>query len=146
MRERRGPRQEVFSGLGKDAGRNFSLAKSCRRTHASQTMAKKEVPLYKQKPKPRFGEWLRELRQQKNLALREVAAAVGMDQAHLSKAELGQRLPTEEQVRVLAEFFRIKPAEMEARRLAEKLIRELEDSPAGAAAFNILREESPVFS
>jgi hypothetical protein len=34
---------------------------------------------------------------------------------------------------------------MEARRLAEKLIRELEDSPAGEAALNILREESPNF-
>jgi transcriptional regulator with XRE-family HTH domain len=40
--------------------------------------------------------------QEKNLALREVAAAAGMDQAHLSKAELGQRLPTEEQVKALA--------------------------------------------
>lgn len=109
-------------------------------------MAKKATPPYKQKPKPRFGEWLRELRQDKDLALREVAAAVGMDQAHLSKAELGQRLPTEEQVRGLAVFFNIKPEVMEARRLAEKLIRELEDSPAGAAAFNILREEPPLFS
>ena len=108
-------------------------------------MAKKEIPLYKQKPKPRFGEWLRELRQEKNLALREVAAAAGMDQAHLSKAELGQRLPTEEQVKALALFFKIKPEDMEARRLAEKLIRELEESPAGAAAFNILREEPPNF-
>lgn len=109
-------------------------------------MAKKEVPLYKQKPKPRFGEWLRELRQKKDLALREVAAAVGMDQAHLSKAELGQRLPTEDQVKALAVFFNIKPEDMEARRLAEKLIRELEDSPAGAAAFNILREDPPSFA
>lgn len=108
-------------------------------------MAKKEIPLYKQKPKPRLAEWLRELRQEKNLALREVAAAVGMDQAHLSKAELGQRLPTGEQVRALAVFFKIKPAEMEARRLAEKLLRELEDSPAGPAALNILREEPPNF-
>lgn len=109
-------------------------------------MAKKETPLYKQRPKPRFGEWLRELRQEKGLALREVAAEVGMDQAHLSKAELGQRLPTAEQVKALAVFFKIKPEEMEARRLAEKLIRELEGSPAGSAAFNILREEPRIFN
>jgi transcriptional regulator with XRE-family HTH domain len=108
-------------------------------------MAKIPKSLYQQKPKPRFGEWLRELRQKKDLALREVAAAVGMDQAHLSKAELGQRLPTEEQVKALALFFKINPEEMEARRLAEKLLRELEDSPAGPAAFNILREEPPTF-
>jgi transcriptional regulator with XRE-family HTH domain len=106
-------------------------------------MAKKVVPLYKQKPMPRFGEWLRELRQEKKLALREVAAAAGMDQAHLSKAELGQRLPTEEQVKSLAKFFKVNPATMEARRLAEKLIRELQTSPAGAAALSILREDPP---
>jgi hypothetical protein len=69
-----------------------------------------------------------------------------MDQAHLSKAELGQRLPTEEQVKALAAFFKIKPEDMEARRLAEKLIRELEGSPAGPAAFNILREEPLIFN
>jgi hypothetical protein len=34
---------------------------------------------------------------------------------------------------------------MEARRLAEKLIRELEESPAGEAALNILREDPPNF-
>ncbi len=107
-------------------------------------MAKNE-PVYEHRPILRLGEWLRELRQQQNLALREVAAVVGMDQAHLSKAELGQRLPTEEQIRALAKLFKIKPAEMEARRLAEKLIRELEENPAGAAAFNIIREESPKF-
>lgn len=108
-------------------------------------MAKKRNSLYTQKARPRFGEWLRELRQERGLALREVAAAVGMDQAHLSKAELGQRLPTEEQVKALATFFKLKPADLEARRLAEKLIRELEESAAGPAAFDILREEPPTF-
>jgi transcriptional regulator with XRE-family HTH domain len=109
-------------------------------------MARRDIPLCKKKPKPRFGEWIRELRQKKGLALREVAAAVAMDQAHLSKAELGQRLPTEEQVKALSVFFKLKPEDMEARRLAEKLIRELEESPAGAAALNILREDPPHFS
>jgi|ERR1022692_2445431 transcriptional regulator with XRE-family HTH domain len=109
-------------------------------------MAKRDISLYKQKSKPRFGEWIRALRQGKELALREVAAAVAMDQAHLSKAELGQRLPTEEQVKALAIFFKVRPEEMEARRLAEKLIRELEESPAGAAALNILREDPPHFT
>ena len=35
----------------------------------------------------RFGEWLRSLREAKNVPLRVVAAAAEMDQAHLSKAE-----------------------------------------------------------
>jgi transcriptional regulator with XRE-family HTH domain len=90
----------------------------------------------------RFGGWLRELRQEKGLALREVAAAVEMDQAHLSKAELGQRIPTAEQVAKLAGFFNIPIPQMEARRVAEKALQELESSPHAQEALSILREES----
>lgn len=104
-------------------------------------MAKKPVPLYKQKPTPPLGEWLRQLRQEKGLALREVAAAAEMDQAHLSKAELGQRLPTAEQVARLAKFFKVDAKLMEAKRVAEKVMQDIAASPAAAEALNILREE-----
>jgi len=109
--------------------------------HAGQNMAKKAVPLYKQKPTPPLGEWLRQLRQEKGLALREVAAAADMDPAHLSKAELGQRLPTAEQVTKLAKFLKADATLMEAKRVAEKVMQEIAASSAGAEALNILREE-----
>jgi transcriptional regulator with XRE-family HTH domain len=105
-------------------------------------MAKKSIPLYKQKPTPPLGEWLRQLRQEKDLALREVAAAADMDPAHLSKAELGQRLPTQEQVAKLAKFFKVDPTLMEAKRVAEKVMQEISSSPAGEQALSILREEA----
>ncbi len=105
-------------------------------------MAKKQITLYLQKPKPRLGEWLRRLRQERKLALREVAAAVGMDQAHLSKAELGQRLPTSEQANRLAHFFQVPSDQIEARRLAERAMQEIAASPVAAQALLILREES----
>jgi transcriptional regulator with XRE-family HTH domain len=104
-------------------------------------MAKKQVPLYKQNSTPPLGEWLRELRQEKDLALREVAAAADMDPAHLSKAELGQRLPTAEQVAKLAKFFKVDATLMEAKRVAEKVMLEISSSPAGQQALSILREE-----
>lgn len=106
-------------------------------------MAKKATPLYKQKPTPPLGEWLRQLRQERGLALREVAAAAAMDQAHLSKAELGQRLPTAEQVAKLAKFFKADATLMEAKRVAEKVMHDIAASPAAAEALNILREEPP---
>lgn len=103
---------------------------------------KKSVPLYRQPPRLRFGAWLRELRSKKGLALREVAAAVEMDQAHLSKAELGQRIPTADQVARLANFFEIPAAHMEARRVAERALQEIESSPLAQEALLLLREES----
>ncbi len=53
-------------------------------------------------PAPHLGEWLRELREQRDLPLRAVADAADMDLAHLHKIEVGQRLPTEEQTIRLA--------------------------------------------
>jgi len=120
---------------------NFLIVFPASIQHAGQDMAKKTIPLYKQKTTPPLGEWLRQLRQDKGLALREVAAASDMDPAHLSKAELGQRLPTAEQVSKLAKFLKADATLMEAKRVAEKVMQEIIASTAGAEALNILREE-----
>lgn len=94
---------------------------------------------------PRFGEWLRQLREERGLPLRAVAAAAEMDQAHLSKAELGQRLLTAEQVAAIAKFFKVDVTEMEARRIAEKFLMEHADNPAAPQALQILND-SPLKS
>jgi HTH-type transcriptional regulator, competence development regulator len=89
---------------------------------------------------PRFGEWLRELREERKLPLRAVAAAAEMDQAHLSKAELGQRLLTAGQVAAIAKFFKLDATDMEARRIAEKFRMENADNPAAVQALQILND------
>ena len=68
----------------------------------------------------------------KDLPLRRVAAVAEMDVALLSKIELGQRLPTEEQTAKLAEFFRVSGTEIQARRMAEKFRQENQDNPKAA--------------
>lgn len=120
----------------------FGVAFCASANHAGIIMAKKSVPFYKQRPTPPLGECLRQLRQEKHLALREVAAAADMDPAHLSKAELGQRLPTQEQIAKLANFFKVDATLMEAKRVAEKVMLEISSSPAGEQALSILREET----
>ncbi|MES1166603.1 MAG: helix-turn-helix transcriptional regulator [Pseudomonadota bacterium] len=85
-----------------------------------------------------LGGSLRRLREQRALPLRAVAAATGMDQAHLSKAELGQRLPTAAQTGALARFFQQDPVEWEARRIAQKFRQEHSDNPAAARAVLLL--------
>ncbi|MCR9182886.1 MULTISPECIES: helix-turn-helix domain-containing protein [Winogradskyella] len=45
-----------------------------------------------------FGEYIRSLREKRNLLLREMAANVNMDVAYLSKIERGNRMARREQV------------------------------------------------
>ena len=86
-----------------------------------------------------FGAFLRQLRFQRNLSLREVAAIAGMDQAHLSKAELGQRFPTARQTMALARFFQHDAVEFEARCIAEKFRQRHGGSAAALRAVLILQ-------
>lgn len=93
----------------------------------------------------RFGEWLRSHRETRGLPLREVAAAAKMDQAHLSKAELGQRLLTSDQAAAVAKFFAIDPTEIEARRIAEKFRLEHANNPAAEKAIIMLHDDPAPF-
>jgi transcriptional regulator with XRE-family HTH domain len=93
----------------------------------------------------RFGEWLRGLREAKKLPLRVVAAAAEMDQAHLSKAELGQRLLTAEQASAIAKYFDLDANEIEARRIVEKFRIEHADNPAAEQAINMLHEDPAIY-
>jgi HTH-type transcriptional regulator, competence development regulator len=79
-----------------------------------------------------FGDWLRQLRQKRGVQLRIVAAAGDMDLAVLSKVELGQRLPTEEQTAKLARFFGVKETEAQARRIVAKFHQDAEGNSAVA--------------
>lgn len=93
----------------------------------------------------RFGEWLRGLREGKELPLRVVAAAAEMDQAHLSKVELGQRLLTAEQAAAIAKFFDVDANEIEARRIVEKFRLEHADNPAAEQAIQMLHEDPAAY-
>lgn len=56
-----------------------------------------------------------------------------MDSTLLSKIELGQRLPTQEQTAALAKFFRVALTELESMRMAEKFLSDNGHNPAAAA-------------
>ena len=107
-------------------------------------MAKQKKATYTASPQ-RFGEWLRGLRESKELPLRVVAAAAEMDQAHLSKAELGQRLLTAEQAAAIAKFFDLDANEIEARRIVEKFRLEHADNPAAEQAIHMLHEDPSAY-
>lgn len=91
-------------------------------------------------PTQTFGEWLRQMRDEKGVPLRVVAAAADMDQAHLSKVELGHRIPTEKQASAMARYFGVDSHEMEARRIAEKFHQDFADNPAAGKAVQMLND------
>jgi transcriptional regulator with XRE-family HTH domain len=93
----------------------------------------------------RFGEWLRSMRESKQLPLRVVAAAAEMDQAHLSKVELGQRMLTTDQASAIGKFFSVDANEMEARRIAERFRLEYASNPAAEQAIHMLHEDVAVY-
>ncbi len=87
-----------------------------------------------------FGERLRKMREEKGVPLRTVAAAADMDQAHLSKVELGRRVPTEKQAAALARYFGVDAQDMEASRIAEKFRQDFADNPAVGRAVQMLND------
>lgn len=93
----------------------------------------------------RLGSLLRQLRGERGLALRHVAAGADMDPAVLSKIELGARLPTPRQTAALAAFFDISPTQLEARRMAEKFWKDNQTNPAAPAAAVLIRESAAVY-
>ena len=93
----------------------------------------------------RFGQWLRSIRESKQLPLRAVAAAAEMDQAHLSKVELGQRSLTADQASAIAKFYNIDPTDVEARRIVERFRTEHAENPAAAQAISMLHEGPVIY-
>lgn len=69
-----------------------------------------------------FGETIRTLRLKQNVPLRVVAAAVEIDSTLLSRLELGERFPTDEQVKRFAGYFQLPMDELAAQVIADRII------------------------
>ena len=101
---------------------------------------------YGSTPAETLGTFLRRLRQKRGVPLRVVAAAAEMDSTHLSKIELGDRLPTESQTKALAAFFQTPFEKLESRRLAERFWHECGASPAVWLAASLIKEQAAIYT
>ncbi|MDP3680055.1 MAG: helix-turn-helix transcriptional regulator [Flavobacterium sp.] len=68
-----------------------------------------------------FGDKIRMARESKGLILRQVASALDIDQAIISKFERGDRKPSKEQVEKFAEFFDFDKNELITSWLSDKI-------------------------
>ncbi|MBO6880835.1 MAG: helix-turn-helix transcriptional regulator [Winogradskyella sp.] len=73
-------------------------------------------------PKMTFGEYIREIREEKQLLLREVASEMNIDTALLSKIERGTRIARKEQVEALAKALKQNKSELLQYWLADKIV------------------------
>lgn len=72
-----------------------------------------------------FGEYIRRLREEKNLPLRKVAAQLDIDTSTLSKVERGARALTKEHLKPLATILNIELKEIQVRFITDTINKEL---------------------
>ena len=88
-----------------------------------------------------IGTILRELRENKGLLLREVGAKLLLDPTILSKIEQGKRMPTKEQVKALAAFYKDQRNEVIIAWLSDKIYYEVQNEDLALQAMQVAEEK-----
>jgi transcriptional regulator with XRE-family HTH domain len=88
-----------------------------------------------------FGEIIREERENKGLFLRQVAAALDIDQAVISKFEKGERKPSREQVLKFAKYYKLDKELLIVAWLSDKVVYELQDEKLANEALKAAEEK-----
>jgi HTH-type transcriptional regulator, competence development regulator len=88
-----------------------------------------------------FGKRIRSLRESNDLLLRQVASAIEIDQALLSKIERGERIATKNQAKALANFFNIDEKELLTLWLGEKIAYEIFGEDVANDALKVAEEK-----
>ena len=81
-----------------------------------------------------FGETIKEIRESKGFLLRQVAAALEVDTALISKLEHNERKAQREQVVKLANFFSVPEETVLTTWLSDKLLDLIQNEPLGKKA------------
>jgi HTH-type transcriptional regulator, competence development regulator len=80
--------------------------------------------MQKFKEKLELGNYLRELRKERNETLHQVSMGADIDSPMISKIERGERLPTLEQLNRLCKYFKVTETDLKVIYTAEKIIKE----------------------
>ncbi len=88
-----------------------------------------------------IGTTLRELRESKGLLLREVGAKLSLDPTILSKIEQDKRMPTKEQVKSLANFYKDQKNEVIIAWLSDKIYYEVQNEDLALRAIQVAEEK-----
>lgn len=81
------------------------------------------------------------MRETKGLLLREVGAKLSLDPTILSKIERDERMPTREQVKALADFYKDQKNEVIIAWLSDKLFNEVQNEDLALQAMQVAEEK-----
>ncbi len=81
------------------------------------------------------------MRDTKGLLLREVGAKLSLDPTILSKIERDERMPTREQVKALADFYKDQKNEVLIAWLSDKLFNEVQNEDLALQAMQVAEEK-----
>jgi transcriptional regulator with XRE-family HTH domain len=88
-----------------------------------------------------IGETIRNLRTDKQLPLRTVAAYLDIDQAILSRIERGERRATREYIVKLAQYFNVPEKDLLITWLSDKVVYEIADENVAFEALKVAEEK-----
>lgn len=88
-----------------------------------------------------LGERIRELREDIQLSQRQIGALIEVDGAFISKVEHSEKPISRTHLKILAQFFKVKEADLQALWLADKVRNILKDDHYAVDAINILKTE-----
>lgn len=88
-----------------------------------------------------LGQYLRELRKDKGQTLHQVSVGTDIDSPLLSKLERGERLPTDEQIKKLAKYYKVAETNLKVKATAERIIKEYGINDTTYEAVNLVMEQ-----
>lgn len=88
-----------------------------------------------------FGEYIRQLREERNLPLRKVAAELDIDTSTLSKIEKNERNANEHIIDKLSTIFSIDKAELKVLYLSDKITYQLLDEVNGIEILKVAEQK-----
>lgn len=84
-----------------------------------------------------FGNYIRDLREQSNLTLKEVASEISIDPSLLAKIERSERQPTKEFIERVATFFKVESKQLKMEFLSDIIAYKILDEDADIAALKV---------
>lgn len=88
-----------------------------------------------------FGQHIRELRKEKEQTLHQVSIGTDIDSPLISKLERGERLPTREQVKKIARYFKVSETELNVMVTAQRIIKEYGVNETTYDALSLVMEQ-----
>ena len=88
-----------------------------------------------------FGEYIRQLREERNLPLRKIASELDIDTSTLSKIEKNERNANEQIIEKLSEIFALDKADLKVRYLSDKISYQLLDEENGIEILKVAEQK-----